>query len=332
MAEAVLEGVQPTDAIIEPEASPTDKALEALEKDLLGDPKPATEAPKVETPPAGAPKAEKTLDEIIDGIEEPKPEEKPAAAQLSPEQKQVLEVFPDAQHATQALNIANGYIAFTNTIANGDFQNTEAMLEKWNPEATTGLREYFFEKYVRNGDWVDRWVAEKEGRGEENKDVRTLKTQVNKLEKQLETKKTEEASQAQNAQFQQTVQGFVGHVEALFKQIGADDTDKQIMWPLINAQVGSNEQVRQAMNRRDYKSVNSIFKSVSKTYFGKTKTVADSKAAKQTAQEQHKPPVQAGAMQELSGQLPSDVKEVPKGKLDDWVDQELGKLAKGRKK
>ncbi len=241
-------------------------------------------------------------------------------------------MFPDAQHATQALNIANGYIAFTNTIANGDFQNTEAMLEKWNPEATTGLREYFFEKYVRNGDWVDRWVAEKEGRGEENKDVRTLKTQVNKLEKQLETKKTEEASQAQNAQFQQTVQGFVGHVEALFKQIGADDTDKQIMWPLINAQVGANEQVRQAMNRRDYKNVNSIFKSVSKTYFGKTKTVADSKAAKQTAQEQHKPPVQAGAMQELSGQLPSDVKEVPKGKLDDWVDQELGKLAKGRKK
>ena len=327
MADAVLEAT-PADVVIEPEVTETDTALAALEKELLGDPKPATEAPVV--PAAEAPKAEKTIDDLLGEIEEPKPADKPAESVLSPEQKQVLDVFPNAQEATQALNIANGYIAFTNTLAKGEYANTEAMLDKWNPEATEGLREYFFDKYVRQGnnEWVNRWIAEKEGKSEEHKEVRALKDQIGKISKQLEARRTEETTQAQSAYQQQTVTGFVNHVESLFKTIGADETDKQIIWPLVNAQVSGNQAVRDALNRRDYKAVNTIFKTVSKTYFGKTKTAGESRAVKQEAQAQHKPVVQAGAMQELATTAEPTGKEMAGPKGDAWLDQGLARLAK----
>jgi len=333
----VLEGTQPTDAVIEPEATETDTALADLEKALNGEEpaKPAAEPPKDapgDKPAEDAPK-EKTIDDLLGEIEEPKPADKPAEVQLSPDQKQILDTFQNPQEAAQALSLANSYMNFTGTMAKGDFASTEKMLESWNPEVAEGLKEYYYDKYVRNGDFVDRWIAEKEGRGEENKDVRALKGEVNKLKTQLESRKAEETNQQQTAQFQQTVQGFVAHVDSLLAKVGADDTDKQIIWSMVNAKVSADQNLKSKIHSRDYKAVNTVFKEAAKTYFTKNKVAVTTREVKQDAQAQHKPVVQAGTMQELSEQaLPADIRQVPKGKEDAWLDQELGKLAKGRKK
>lgn len=274
----------------------------------------------------------KALDEIEDGEPkdgEKKPDEgKPA---LSDEQQQILRVIPDAQTAAGLYNVATNYSNFTGALEAGDYDGVLGMLQAWNPSTVDGLLEHIYTKYAATGEWVDRFIAEQEGKGTEHKGMKNLEKQVAELRSKLEQKQVVNTEAQQQDRVQKAFVAYNDHIHSLFEKVNFNKADRKWVVADLNARVAADPKILTAIKSGDVTAVNKIFKAACKEYLTRDKQVAEETGEKVQVQSQKKLPIGGAAVTETAGQLPDDVRQVPKGQEDSWLDQQLGKLF-GRKK
>lgn len=307
-------------------APATPAAAVTPETPTLGDP--AAVAPIVDggvTPPADDPLA------ALETIEEPKVVEEPKST-LTPEQEQILKIVPSAQVAEQVAQTAANYNNFTATFERGDYQAVEAMFEAWNPAAFEGFLEHVYNRKVASGEWVDRWIADKEGNPTTNKAVTRLEQQIKSLQTQLQGRTNQEQQTQQQQAAQKVFADYNAHVEKLFETIKFAAADRRWVKTDLDARVGNSPQVKAAIMAGNLSAANTLFKQAVREYVERDKATAAVKAGVLAGQEGKKTLLQSAP--QAVGALPSNVKEVPRDKLDEWQDQELTNLfaTAGRKK
>jgi len=280
--------------------------------------------PTVETKPA-----EPTIEAQLAEIKDEPVDEKPNA--LTPAQQQTLALVPDVQTAQQLSSLANGYQNFTNTFASGDFDGVQKMFESWNPQAFEGFLEHIYNQKVMNGDWVERFIADKEGNPTVNRGMQQLQTKIQQLENKLANREQNENQGWQQQQANATAQNYLTHLNGLFDQIKFSQADRRWVTADIHNLVGANTQVKQAIRSGNLAAVNGIFKKAVLEYTKKDQAAAATTAAELDAQGKKIAPLSANPLTEAAGALPSDIRQVPKGREDEWLDQQLAGLAKGKR-
>lgn len=325
---------QELDALFKPaaEPSPTPQSAEPAAAAQASATEPPAETPPVEPPaeetPTPPPAAE-TLEAKLDKIEET-PTAQQAAPALTPEQQQILASVPTPQLAQSLVETAQRYQALDNAIANREFDAVEQMFA---PDALDALKEHFYQKYVLGGELIDRWIADKEGNPTVHRGIQSLQQEVQQLKTQLADQQRGRQTQAQQEAMARVTQNYVSHLDSLFEQIEFSKADRPWVMNAINAQVSANTPVRQAIANGNVAAVNAIFKQAVKDFISRDQAaVADKQAAinkQQARNEQHKPLTQSAAI-EPTPPMPDDVRQVPKGQEDAWMDHQLAKLF-GRK-
>jgi hypothetical protein len=302
------------------EVDPLEAAL-ALLKD------PGESAKADEGTPPDPPQAEDPLS-LLEKIEE-KPAEAPQEAKLSPEQEQVLKLVPDPQTAQQLAQVADGYFTFTEAFNKGNFAAVEQMFETWNPAAFDGFLDYIYEKKVASNEWVDRWVQQKEGKGNPqlDKGMQNLQRQIQSLQNQLANRNQTETTQATQAEQNRIVTAYVGHLDSLFDQINFSKSDRKWVEADIHNRLSQSPAVQAAVKAGQTGAVNGIFKAAVREYVNRDKAVTEEKEAKRDAQAAKKAPLTTSSVPSTEKALPDDIKQVPKGQEDGWMDQQLAKLA-----
>lgn len=296
-------------------------------------PKPGQQPAAVASPPPAKkegeqqPPAEGEVDPLLKALEEIKEEkvEEPAKPQLSDDQQKVLEAVPTVERAAELYATAQNYANFTGALEGGDFGKVEGMLQAWNPQVLEGWLEHVYAQKVASGEWVDRFIAEQEGRGSQYKGDVQLRNRVAQLETQLK-EKAQTSQQSQLTQQQQ--QAFVNyntHVNDLLEKINFNKADRRWVVSDLNARVAADPKVLESIRRGNVAAVNGLFKTVVKEYVTRDKEVVEQTDAKVQQQSQKKPPL-GGAAATVEQPLPDDISQVPKGKEDDWMDQQLTKL------
>src|SRR3990167_10493542 len=274
-----------------------------------------------ETPP------EPTLDDKLSKIEEP--EAKKEEPQLTPDQQKILSIIPNPQVAEQVQGLAVGYQNFTSKFAGGDFESVEGMLSSWNPEATEAFKEHLYQKYVQNGDWVERWITEKEGKADPA--VKTLTRTVESLQAKLAADERAKQLQSHQQRVAEVGRQYETHIKNLFDLIEFADADRRWVRAAIDKLVGENKNALHAINSGQMSAINPLFKQAVKEYVERDKSTAQTKEKQKEIEAKHKALVPGGAITSTQG-LPSNIKDVPKGKEDEWMDQELTALFSPKKK
>lgn len=287
----------------------------------------ATTTPEA-TPPTSPETSSPTLEQQLEAIEEPKPEATPS---LTPEQKAVLDVVPNATVAQHMATLAQGYQNFTSAFARGDFDNVEAELENHNPQAAQAFKEHLYQKYVMSGEWVDRWIADKEGNPTVHRGMQNLQAEIAQLKAQLGQRQQQESFSQQQQRQQAAAQAYTTHLNGLFDKINFNAADRRWVAADMNNRIGSNPQLMQAILSGNLSALNSTFKSAVKEYVNRDKQVTTA-TAQTLASQTHKPPVATGATVVTSDALPDDVRQVKKGQEEAWQDQQLTRLFEGAKR
>ena len=264
------------------------------------------------------------LDEL-DKDPAPKPEEGP---KLTADQEKILTAVPDVKTAETLYQVAEGYQNFTDALKGGKFQDVDQMIQSFSPEAHEGLLEYLYKANIDG--WVERWIAEKEAAKDGKtapvlKGLGALQTRINQLEQQLKNRSNQEQQQQSNAQFETSVQNYSNHLDGLFDRIEFSANDRPWVLSVIHNRVAADPQVKEAIRNGNPAAVNKIFAGAVREYVQRDKAVSEQKGQTLQKQTQHKPPMQTGATV-TSGALPDDIKQVPKGQEDNWLDQQLGRL------
>lgn len=304
-----------------PAAEPTlEQQLEALKTETT----PAAEAtPPEGTPPAEAtPPAEPTIEDKLKEIDEAPTETKPT---LSNEQQQILNVIPNVQTAQQLATLANGYTNFTQTFERGQFGETLNMLQQWNPQATDAFMEHIYQTKIT--EWVDRWIADKEGNPTVHKGMQSLEAKISQLQSQLNQRNQQETEQQRQTRQAQIGQQYQSHLKGLFDKINFSEHDRRWVTADINSRVGADNAVLQAVNSGNMQAVNAIFKKAVTEYVQRDQQQNADKNKVLAAQDK-KAPLIGSNPAVATDALPEDIKQVKKGQEDAWVDQELAKLSK----
>lgn len=293
------------------------------------DPKPneTKEPPADASQSAGSEELLKKLDEIKADEEKPAEEQKP---QLSTEQQEVLKAVPDKETADALLQIAGNYRTFSEALATGDFQTVQKMID---PQAYENFLDYVYQQKVATGEWVDRYIADNDTPSHVNQGMRQLQNKIAQLEKQQAERQSREQNAQSQANNDRLVTAYVNHIEGLFNQIEFSEADRPWIRDAINARVQGNPQLQKAILSGNMAAVNATFKEAVRGYVDRDKAINGKKAEQLKEQEKHKPPLQSTPAVN-DGALPDDVKQVPKGKEEGWMDQQLSKLfstVKGRK-
>lgn len=289
----------------------------------LGETPPIVGDPPVADPAVADPLA------ALETIEEPKPDEAPKST-LTAEQERILTLVPSSQVAEQVQQTVTNYNNFTSTFASGNYEAVEGMLEAWNPAALEGFLEHIYAKRVASGEWVDRWIADKEGDPTTNKAVSRLERQIQQLQSELKGRSTQEQQQVQQARANQVFADYNAHVDGLFDKIKFAAGDRKWVATDLKERVSNSPQVKQAVLAGNMTAVNSLFKQAVREYVERDKATAQVKAGVLEAQAGKKPLLQSAP--QADGVLPDNVKEVPKDKLDQWQDEQLANLFAGKKK
>ena len=312
-----------TPTVTTPAAEPVKAAEPTLEEQLTALSEASTPAAAT-VPPAPEALNEPAIDEQLKAI--PDPEAVPEAPKLTAEQEQILRIIPSAQAAQAISEQVNGYNQFTGAFERGDYQAVEQMFTNWNPDAYNGFLEHVYAQKVASGEWVDRWIADKEGNPTVHRGMTALQSRIAQLESQIQKQQQERQTVEQSTRQQQTATAYVKHLDGLFDQIKFSPADRRWVTADIHNRVSADANVRAAINNGNPAAVNSLFKSAVRDYVQRDKAAAAGQQAVLAAQEQKKPLVSTSPVTSL-GALPSDIKQVPKGKEDDWMDQELANLA-----
>ena len=299
-----------------------------------------TTPPAVASPPAVKPASGETdpnaeaqetdpLIQALEGIEEEAKPDETQKPQLSDDQAQILQVVPTIQTAQALYTTAENYRNFTQAFEGGKFDQVEQMFSKWNQPAFDAFLNHIYTKKVASGEWVDKFIAEQEGQGQQHSAITSLQRQIQELQNSLKEKETNNEQQALTQRQKQTFAAYNQHVHSLFEQIKFSEADRPWVVATLNNKVVSDPKLLSAVKTGNMTAVNSAFKEVVKSYVLRDKAVKVAEGAKIEAQSNKRLPV-GGASAEVSGEqaLPDDVKQVPKGKEDDWMWQQIGKLKK----
>lgn len=302
------------------------------EQPPAGSPPPADGAPKegADTPAEDDPL--KLLEEIKEDEQtqgEPKPE-----AKLSPVQEEILQAIPNEERAVQLLQIEKNYGHFTNTMLSGNFDATLKEIEAWQPSVHQGLLEHIYDKFVKNGTWVDRFIAEAEGRGHETQKITQVERELQQLKNQLaaerqQVQQTHQQTQAQQREAQ-NFKAYQDHIGKLFDQIKFSEADRKYVQADLNQRVAGDKKVLDAIRSGKPTAVTALFKEVVREYISHDKLVTGKRQEKEAAQDKKLAPL-GGGTAVVENTLPDDIKQVPKGQEDNWMTQQLNKLFSRKK-
>ncbi len=280
-------------------------------------------------PGEGGPSNEPDLETALNEIVEPTPTDKTQPA-LTVEQQQILNVVPTPEIAQTLTQYATSYHNFTEAFSRGDFDGVESMFQQWNPNAYDAFLEHVYAKKVANGEWVDRWISDTENPA--NKGLRQLQNQISQLKQQL-TQRSEGETQAQaSARQAQNSQGYRNYLDGLFEQIKFSPNDRRWVAADLHNRVATDPAVFKAVSGGNFAAVNGLFKQAVREYVGRDKQANAAQQAQFAAQAAKKAPLTGSSPVAQVGALPDDIKAVPKGKEDEWMDQQLAGLASKRRK
>ncbi len=312
------------EGLAEPKAAPA--ATPAAAATAVPAVVPSTAAGAV-SPPLG----EESPLTALDAIKEDTIPEPPKAT-LTPEQEQIFRAIPDAATAQRVVGLADSYTNFTGAFERGDFPAVEQMFQAWKPEVYSAFLDHIYNQKVASGEWVDRWIQEKEVPNPVRSLLTPLQKQVAELQAELKTRKTGEQSAQQYNQQMKVTADYIAHVNSLFDQIKFSATDRKWVTADLNNRVMADARVKAALNAGNMPAVNGLFKQAVRDYVQRDQQVAAGQAATLAAQEVKKVPLQTTPVTDQA--LPDDIKQVPKGQEENWMDQALGKLGslvKGRR-
>ncbi len=288
--------------------------------------KPATKPGEVASPPPAA-TTEDLLEEALKGIDEEKPEDEPAKPALSDEQAAIIAAVPSAEIATQLYAVAENYNNFTSAFESGNYDAVQAMFENWNPSAFEGFLDHIYAKRVASGEWVDRFIAEQEGKGKEHQGMKAIQKEIASLKAQLNQKEQgNQSQQAEQAQ-KQSYEAYTKHINGLFDQINFSAADRKWVTADLNERVRSDPKVLAELKSGKTTAANKLFKDAVREYVNRDKVTAATTEKKIEAQSQKKLPIGGGGASQESP-LSDDIRQVPKGQEDSWMDQQLSKLGK----
>jgi hypothetical protein len=310
-----------------------DQQLDALFKDPGatapgapgGDTKADTGA-KPDQKASSDPAAPDPFEKALEDIKEEEPPKEEVAPKLSDDQSAVIKAIPTAEMASNLFEIANNYQNFTSAFESGNFKAVDKMLQDWNPDAYETFLENIYQKHMVSGDWAERFIAEAEGRGQDRKGQKSLEAKISKLEARIAAKESGSAAERQHAANMTIANNYENYVNGLFDQLNFNKGDRKYVFAELNQRVGADPSIMQAVRGGRMSAINGIFKAVAREYVNRDKEVSTEKDVKIAIQDKKKAPI-GGSGNLESGQLPDDVKQVPKGQEDTWMMQQLGKLA-----
>ncbi len=204
------------------------------------------------------------------------------------------------------------------------------MFQAWKPEIYNQFLDHIYNPKVASGEWVDRWIQEKEVPNPVRSLLTPLQKQVAELQAELKTRKTGEQSAQQYNQQMKVAADYTAHVNGLFDQIKFSATDRKWVTADLNNRVMADPKVKAALNSGNMPAVNGLFKAAVRDYVQRDQQVAAGQQATLAAQEKKKAPLQTAPVTDQL--LPDDIRQVPKGQEDSWMDQALAKLGAGRKR
>lgn len=284
--------------------------------------KPAEEAKTEETPAEVKTEAptdiEKALAEIPDAPEV-KDEEKPA---VSPEQQEILAAFPNKEVAQGVLRESQIFQQLNTALQNSDYDTVEQLFDG---KALEGFLEHIYTKHVASEEWINRWIAEKEGTAPVHKGMSALEQKLARLEAKLAEKDSETSKQSQQKFEADLRQSYFTHVDGVFNKFNFSPADRRYVLADISGKISSDPQLLAAYRSGNMQALNTIIKTSIRDYSTKDQVKHGETQKVLEKQEQKRPLIQGQAAQ-FTEELPSDVKQVPKDKLDQWQTQELQKL------
>lgn len=246
----------------------------------------------------------------------------PKAPSLTEDQQQVLSIVPNVRALSQLNQQAQSYQQLDNVLANRDFAALEQMMA---PEVLSDFKEYLYKKHVLSNEWVDRWVKDKEGNPAINTELTAQQRQIQALQARLDAQESQKHQQSQQATRQQIETAYRGHIKGLFDRIEFSEADRRWVAADIDQRVGRDPRMLAAINGGNMAAINAVFKTAVKEYVQRDQSTQVAKDAALAAQGQHKPLVQGQQIVE-TGLLPDDIKQVPAGQEENWMDQQLARL------
>ncbi len=250
----------------------------------------------------------------------------PAKAALTPEQERVFSIIPTAAEAERVAGLASSYSNFTGAFERGDFPAVEQMFQAWKPDTYAQFLDHIYQQKVASGEWVDRWIQEKEVPSPVSRLLTPLQRQVTDLQNQLKARTTQEQTGQQEQARQKVTADYLAHVNGLFDQIKFSAADRRWVTADLNNRVMQDARVKAALNAGNMPAVNGLFKAAVREYVDRDKLTSAAQAAVLAGQEGKKAPLQTAPV--TDSLLPDDIKQVPKGQEENWMDQALGKLGK----
>ncbi len=247
---------------------------------------------------------------------------------LTPEQEQIFRAIPTAAEAQRVAGLADSYTNFTGAFERGDFPAVEQMFQAWKPEVYSQFLDHIYNQKVASGEWVDRWIQEKEVPNPVRNLLTPLQREIAELKADRDNRKKGEMTAQQYNQQTKVAADYTRHIDGLFDQIKFSAADRRWVTADLNNRVMQDSRVRAALNSGNMPAVNGLFKQAVRDYVQRDQQVAAGQAATLAAQETKKAPLQTAPVTDQM--LPDDIKQVPKGQEESWMDQALAKL-KGRR-
>lgn len=281
---------------------------------------PAPEAPSEEAEQPQEPSAEDELKKIAEETPAEPETQKPA---LSEEQQKILAMIPNTQIAEQVQTLATGYHNFTSAFAKGEFDNVTEMLQSWNPQAWDLFEEHLYQKKVASGEWIDRWIQDKDGNATVNSGMKALHTEIANLKSTLAQQQQRESQQRDEAHRAEIGRQYNAHVSALFDRIKTPEEDRPRIKRLLDVTVGTNKSVLARINAGDMKAVNKIFAEEVTAYNKRDQQITEKNEKTFAVQDKKKPLVSAATVTRATEITDEMIQQAPPEQRDELLDRQM---------
>ncbi len=285
---------------------------------------PDTDHPTGE-PPAGESEV-KPLEEQLKEIPDETPPETP---KLPEAQQKILDTFKTPEEAQEASRGNAIYKELDTALASGNYDLVDQLFA---PEAHEGYLNHIYEKYVQSGEWVDRWIAEKEGTVPVHTGLKQMQNRIAQLEAERQREKQGQTTHQQQQRNAETNKAFSGHLESLFDKISFSEKDRRWVAADITNRIAQDKTAMEAYQNRNFGQLNKIFKTAVTEYVQRDQQIAKKTEQTVAAQESKKPLPQGSAITPTGPITDEQIKAAPKEKraalYDRQMDEQLAQLAR----
>ncbi len=304
-----------------------DQELEALKAPAEAAPSVPESAPETPSavPPAGEPAAEvNPLEEQLKAI----PDETPVETPKLPEaQQKILDTFTTPEQAQQAQTEAGYFQQLNAALVSGDYATVDQMFA---PEAHEGYLNHIYEKHIT--EWVDRWIAEKEGTAPVHTGLKQMQNRIAQLEAERQKERQQGQTQQQQQRSAETNKAFTSYLDSLFDKINFSPADRKPVAALFTTAIAQDPNAMSAYQNRSFAQLNKIFKTTVTEYVQRDKAVTEKTEKTVAAQEQRKPLPQGSAITPTGPITDEQIKAAPKAQraalYDRQMDEQLAALAR----